>query len=291
MFKKNVRLMFVLLLFTLSSVASAISWTGGGGSDHLWSQADNWNVSVPNSVENVTLDKDYLDDSNYVLIDSSVSAECENLNLANNAVDVKMYMTGGSLDVSSDFLMNTGSDGRFSVFEMTGGVVTIGGILKVPSNGYDNPATINLYGGTINAGSLVMNLLHGKIDIQAGVLILDGDVTDAINTLVGKGYIRAFDGLRAVSVDYDITNAGKTTVMAAGDLNNAYGPGPVAGDVGVGLTPILSWSAGDNASEKRGHKVYFGTDAVLDKGEFQGAQTATTFDVRDRKEKAQDGDT
>lgn len=260
MSKRIVLLIFVFLLPALSSVASAISWTGGGGSDHLWSEADNWSDGAPNSVDDVLLNKDYTADNNYVLIDSTVTAECESLEIASNAVEVKMYMTGGTLDVNTYFRMNNGNDGRFSLFEMTGGTVTIGGTLKVPHNKYDNPATINLYGGIIDAGALVMQYLHGKIDIQAGVLILDGDVTDAIDTLVDKGYITAFDGLRAVSVDYDTTNPGKTTVMAAGDLDDAYGPDPVTEEVGAALSPTLSWVAGDNAAVTNGHNIYFGTD-------------------------------
>jgi hypothetical protein len=97
-------------------------------------------------------------------------------------------------------------------------------------------------------------------------------------TLVARGNVTAYDvndgdiitdsvsypneaGLRAlVKIDYDVTNAGMTTVSAlAIDPNLAYKPKPFdkAKNVQPAEFSLISWSAGTNVTQ---HDVYFGTD-------------------------------
>jgi hypothetical protein len=102
--------------------------------------------------------------------------------------------------------------------------------------------------------------------------------TGTLPTLVARGTVTAYDvnsgdivtdsvnypseaGLRAlVKIDYDVTNAGMTTVSAAAvDPNLAYNPSPFdkAKRVQPAEFSLISWSAGTNAAQ---HDVYFGTD-------------------------------
>jgi hypothetical protein len=121
-------------------------------------------------------------------------------------------------------------------------------------------------------------------DYDTAIVNTDGVRRDApgysgtLPTLVAKGTVTAYDvnsgdivtdsvnypseaGLRAlVKIDYDVTNAGMTTVSAAAvDPNLAYNPNPFdkAKRVQPAEFSLISWSAGTNAAQ---HDVYFGTD-------------------------------
>ena len=66
------------------------------------------------------------------------------------------------------------------------------------------------------------------------------------------------------------------TVTPVADLPGpASNPIPADGAVGLSPETTLAWSAGSFATS---HDVYFGTDAELDGGDFQGNQGGTTFD-------------
>jgi hypothetical protein len=69
----------------------------------------------------------------------------------------------------------------------------------------------------------------------------------------------------------------KVTVsdVPAGPPSQATYPNPSHQATGVALAADLSWTSGDGATS---HDVYFGTDSTPDAGEFQGNQTANTFD-------------
>ena len=70
-------------------------------------------------------------------------------------------------------------------------------------------AELNLAGGTVNAGALVMNA-QGYIDITGGALVITGDVTTDINNWITGGQIVAGGGAGNVTSSFDGTN---TTVI------------------------------------------------------------------------------
>jgi hypothetical protein len=164
---------------------------------------------------------------------------------------------------------------------------------------------LKLHGGTIYPTDLWIGGDGGSTaDVTDGVLIADADLTvptgylfnpgvdthadvgswtGTVPILVDKGIITAYDvnsgeiitddvnfpaeaGKRAViSVDYGVTNPGKTTLSAtAVDPNKAWNPSPIGG--GQLSTVTLSWSPGENAAS---HEVYFGTS-------FDDVNDATT---------------
>ncbi|MHC4396332.1 MAG: beta strand repeat-containing protein [Planctomycetota bacterium] len=65
-----------------------------------------------------------------------------------------------------------------------------------------------------------------------------------------------------------------TTIVDAPE--QATSPSPSNSATDVSITADLSWTAGSGATS---HDVYFGTDSTPDSSEFQGNQTATTFDT------------
>ena len=93
MFKKSNYLVFIALtmMFCLPALAADVTWDGGGG-DHLWATASNWDTdTVPGTADVAYLDKG-ANDANKVLIDRLVS----------DIVDLYVgYNAGGSLEVGS----------------------------------------------------------------------------------------------------------------------------------------------------------------------------------------------
>ncbi|MCF7972229.1 MAG: hypothetical protein K9N55_00275, partial [Phycisphaerae bacterium] len=81
-----------------------------------------------------------------------------------------------------------------------------------------------LWGGVTRAGDLTLNGNANVVcvlDIKEGTLILDGDKTSKIANYVASGLITAYDGEGSVSVNYDLINAGKTTVTACANVFRA----------------------------------------------------------------------
>jgi len=99
---------------------------------------------------------------------------------------------------------------------------------------------------------------QGQIDITGGTLIIDGDVTGSISSMVGDNRIVAYGGSGVIEYDYNTSNAGKTTVTAVSDPYIARDPSPIDN----GETPIfrdleLSWTSGVGAIS---HDIYFSAD-------------------------------
>jgi len=173
---------------------------------------------------------------------------------------------------------------------------------------------------------------NGNLSVSGdGTLIINGDATAQLQHYVSEGWITAYGELydpcnpfdanvwyqpgtdsnnfwmpkrASLLIDYDIRNAGKTTLTAVlpsrGEARNFN---PPYGAQGVGLTPVLSWSPGDyvayggeylgapNAQKGNGHHVFFHTDkSYVDGanlnyptgtayGHIVGAQDANSLDI------------
>jgi len=173
---------------------------------------------------------------------------------------------------------------------------------------------------------------NGNLSVSGdGTLIINGDATAQLQHYVNEGWITAygepcdpnnpFDAnlwyrpgtdpndfwmpkRASLLIDYDIRNAGKTTLTAVLPARGeARKFNPPYGALGVGLTPVLSWSPGDyvayggeylgtpNANKGNGHHVFFHTDkswvdgANLNYptgtayGHIVGAQDANSLDI------------
>jgi glycoprotein endo-alpha-1,2-mannosidase len=292
-----------LCLVLLTAIAGSVSaadklWNNNSG-DGLWKTAANWSPSLP-----TLSDKARINSTPGPLINTGTAAVTNWIACGDGGTGA-LRMTGGTLTVgtspgdtwtimgygSSDngtFTMDGGVvntvDRMFVGFQgqgtlnMNGGSLNIGGTFGI---GYNTvPVTtargyVYLYGGTITAPDFQMAYPAGCIgllDITNGVLIIDGDKASLINGYVSSGIITAFGGVGTVSVDYDVTNPGKTTVMAAINLAKAKAPSPANYAENVSPDANLSWTAGDGALS---HNVYFGT---ANPPASIGNQTGTTFD-------------
>ncbi len=193
-------------------------------------------------------------------------------NVADGSVVVGTIGVGfgnsGTLKVSGGEIAakNIGLGGGWGsgTMEMTGGVVTVSGQLKATwhkqGQGY-----IHLDGGVLHVGTLVMvdpnpsvDYIGCHMDIQKGVLIASGDQVATIQNYINQGWISAYDDnpLAALSLDYDITNPGQTTLKAILYASQqAKNPHPANNAANALPTPMLSWTPGFGAAQ---HKVYFG---------------------------------
>ena len=86
-------------------------------------------------------------------------------------------------------------------------------------DGYDGIVEINLTGGTINLGSCIEIGEYGVLNITAGTLVIDGNVTSNIDAYVAVGKIVGYDGAGTINNSY---SSGHTTVTATSSVPGTY---------------------------------------------------------------------
>jgi hypothetical protein len=300
MSKKNSLLISFSLLFILAPVCFAAEnyWNNSTG-DNNWNTISNWSLSrIPNSSDNariaiitgpvfsagqtatalrvflqgtngsLTMDGGTLTTSgtsSYFGIGHSAAADSGTLNVNSGTINITGTGTSG--------IFYCGTKGPATV-NMSGGAINISNTFNVARDS-GGSAIINLSGGTITCGTLTMRGSGGigTIDItNTGKLIISGDATSTINTYIGNGWIKAYNGAGTVMFDYNITNSGKTTLWASVPTK-AGGPTPANNAINVNTLTDLSWTGVAGATS---HKVYFGTTSP---GTYQADTTSTTFDV------------
>ncbi len=118
-------------------------------------------------------------------------------------------LKGGTIDADS-LLLPSDNEGT-GILNMTGGTFTCRSELRLP-NVFGGTGIINLDGGIIETGSFYIDA-GGTLDINDGMLVIDGNVTDDILAGISAGYITGYDGLLDVIIDYDAA-ADQTTVSS-----------------------------------------------------------------------------
>jgi hypothetical protein len=280
-------------IFVRNHSAGTCSWSGYTGDSLLWDDCTAWSGAIPEGVDTVTIsERDY---ENRCVIDSTVTAECNELKLADNVWGIGqcyLEMTGGTLTVDSnnfeigckivDAWYNVRDTGIFNIsggnvyvknkmyvgmnaygtINMTGGTIDVNQGLYIPQ-ATSGTGTVNLHYGSLYAGSIGMDT-NGLVDIEKGELVIDGNVISTINGYVTSGRITAYDGNGTVSVNYNTSHAGKTTAYAT--IGKSWNPSPAAGAEDVNRLITLSWSVGVWVDT---HQIYLGTS-------FSDVNSATT---------------
>jgi len=222
-----------------------------------------------------------------------------------------MYMNDGTVNIGGNLGIG-GWEQTIGTLNMSGGTININQALCCPIYPWGATGRLNLSGGTINARYLFMNNStgsdSGSIDVAGGKIILSRgneveELTDYSNGIgiygagtvlltaygVGHGDIvtdsnyGAAVGKRAdLSIDYDVSNEGKTTLQAfLTDPNQAWAPSPPNGAAAVRGTvanikrPVLSWSPGDGATS---HEVYFDANEALVSARDVSVRKETVYD-------------
>jgi hypothetical protein len=259
MIRKMTYLVSLVLLLVLFESASAqiILWTDEGP-DHLWSTITNWSPqNIATSLDSVSIDAP---DNTHCVIQDGIEAECDTLRVGNGGATTNLDIIGGSLTAGGAYVgvdspgghgilnisgglfstggLHVGLSGTGTV-NMTGGTIELSGNLIVP--GSTGTGTVNLNGGIISASDLRLTSDLGSLNITTGMLILDGNDIETIQTNIDNGRLTAYKGQGTINVDYDVTNAGKSTLTATPLLK------PYPAD-GSSLSPgqiELSWTLPD----------------------------------------------
>lgn len=285
MCKKLLLLTSVVLALGFASVnyAADIVWSGRGA-DNLWSNPANWEGNkVPTAADDALIEVPGAAPPNGPLIQDGIDAVCSVL-WNEVAGEPEMRMTGGTLTMSgwgiwwgdgpgcnptfyqsggvvsltgSPGVHEFGWGGSAGTWIMTGGTVNTKGV-SIPS-GPGNSGEIQLHGGTYNVGTARGGLVmreNSLINITAGTLVLEGDVTANIDGFIAEGKITAYGGAGQLDIDFDVTSPGFTTVTAI-EAGKAYKPNPADGAIYEDTWASLSWSPADGTVS---HDVYFGED-------------------------------
>ncbi|NOY41061.1 MAG: PEP-CTERM sorting domain-containing protein [Planctomycetes bacterium] len=236
---------FLVLGIATNASAATILWTGGGGTDTLWSNPSNWDAGVPTAAD---FARNPLGGGSAMLIDGTVAAVAGDLDFGVEAGPTTLNMTGGNLDVvqtdggSGNLKIAFGGgtlDPNGSVMNLSGGAVTA----TILTAGNFGDGTLNMTGGTVDlsfalvvaeniaaaggsgkvqldGGTITMNILilknGGLIDITDGTLQFNGVAASAagnITDLISGGFVTGFGGAGTVVVD-TTTTPGSTIVTA-----------------------------------------------------------------------------
>jgi hypothetical protein len=309
MYKKIILLVCIISISFAGSVFAAATssvWQGPEGG--AWSTPANWvNNTVPVALDPpggpradpYSIAYFYTTHTSPGLIEG-VTVACDLLRVGDIAAGSVLSVNGGTVNVSELVYISYLAADTAVTFNMNGGVVNCGVMIPAEGKffvGYRGQGTLNMNNGTINltsflsiadqsgsngyvhldggtiyATDLLMNTANAHLDISGGTLILDGNDMAAINGFVGSSKITAYSGAGTVQRDYNVTNAGKTTVTGFLASPKAISPDPFNNAPNIRINAQLSWTAGLGATS---HDVYFGTASP---GTFQGNQAETTFD-------------
>ena len=199
------------------------------------------------------------------------------VNMSGGYLEVNNYIMwgdngGGSLTMSGgsilcDYLGLGGDRGSAPItidMNEPGGLITVREAFYFPSNGSRAGAVrTNLRAGVIACKEFV----HGgqnpenptwtddwRVDIEQGMLKINGDKTTAIDANVANGQITAYDGEGTVVVEFIDGNTVVTALPP--DPNTATNPIPPNRSEGQDPNVDLGWTSGINAAQ---HKIFFGT--------------------------------
>ncbi|MDD5134417.1 MAG: hypothetical protein PHP01_03275 [Phycisphaerae bacterium] len=277
------------------TASAETNWTNGNG-NRAWNTAANWDNGIPGSGDKAGIRNDAVSGpiisagtnavANQVVV-GDLSSTGDTIDMTGGTLTTGSWMilgygatnsgtftvSGGTVSVGSDLFAGFGGTGAVNI---TGGSITVTGTFGIAQN-TGSTGDVFLDGGTISCGTFNMTN-GGLLDIEAGILIVNGDVTSTVNGYISSGWITAYGGAGTVNVSYNTPNASKTTITATAAYPpaKATNPTPANSATNVGITTDLSWTAGSGATS---HDVYFGTDSTPDSGEFMGNQAGTTFDT------------
>ncbi len=226
----------VAMLLTLSLQAAVVAWDDDGA-DSLWSTALNWSGdAVPTSGDDAVITAP----NSMALIDNTVSAVANSLDIAHENGPAELHITGGTLAVSGAVRPGFGGgaagakggtlnmDGGsvtvggnlqlgiwgHGILNMTAGSITVSGWLVVPENA---EAQVQLDGGTLDV-SVLSPRNNGVIDLNGGTLIYtqydaDWGPYSTVQQAIDNGLITAKHGTGTVVVD-TTTYSGRTALTA-----------------------------------------------------------------------------
>jgi len=249
---------FVLVLGLVSNVNAYDYKFTDGGTDHLWTNPNNWEPvggrppGPPNSSEDGAACNI---DSTKLEITDGMNALCKGFMLGMYGATNEVEISGGTLTCNWLNVGRANQNGGNGYLKVTGGEINISGNLMIPNQfatcvdpdriGFGH---LDLFGGTIFSSNITIGNHQvgldggiGSMDITKGTLIVNGDQVSKIQEYINNSWITAYDGNGTLQLDYDVTNQGKTTLTAIHNLN----PNPADGGSASPGVIELSWTLPD----------------------------------------------
>jgi hypothetical protein len=197
-----------LAMITVISSANAVYWNGSSSSD--WATAANWTGGLPS-----------VPGAGNAIINPGSPYTSPIVSTLGNTTDGQLYLSigaglqvvnGGSL-TTSDFI--TGNWGNSLVADISGGSLTMTGILNLGAGGYDGK--INISGGTVTANNLSINSAGGAgINLGSnGRFIAPSSNLGNINYWIANNNIKANSGLSGWSVNVDTVSSVGNVILTA----------------------------------------------------------------------------
>ena len=129
----------------------------------------------------------------------------------------------------------------------------------LPRNNDATEALCHLYGGTMDTDKFTHDgSSNWSMDVEAGVMIINGDQVAVLQGNVADGQITAYHERGDIHIDYNNVNPTRTTLWAEPQFERAWNPSPTNGATDVASHgTCLSWSPGDSAIA---HHLWFSDD-------------------------------
>jgi hypothetical protein len=197
---------------------SAVTWTGGGGSDHAWSNPANWSSGVPGAADDVTIGLGAI---------ASITDNVTVQNLTNNGTIEMGGLSGKTLTVSGSFV-NAGTfqyDGGdyngyvIAAMQNTGTIHVTQGFLAIDLAG-------NTTSGWNSVSSPYTFTNTGTIRLDGAECSIGGMLTpnDLGSSLTGTGYLKIVKDAWTLNANWTLPTTTITlflessTITGTGDL-------------------------------------------------------------------------
>lgn len=202
-----------------------------------WSTEANWTNDVPGVQDNKAVFN--VPDAAECVISEPVSVN-QLVQGDNGPGGLIRVIAGGSLETGAVW-SSIGYNNTAHMVVETGGSVTFGQHMWVGLLDGAGTGTLDITGGSVrvtemvglgwNSGVGFVNVMEGLLDLQNihptdsikegsllnienGVVTIDGDHLGKVNDYIASGRIVGFGGAGTVTADFDETNPGKTTIAA-----------------------------------------------------------------------------
>jgi len=226
---------FILVLGLVGSVSADTNWSDVAG-DGLWSTADNWSNGLPEA--NNGWARLFTIPGPTILVGETATVPGGGIHLGGaGEASGQLNMRGGTLDADG---VNCGwkTYGEINLYD---GTMTFNGTFKIARDS-GSSGLVNLFGGTLWATSYNMHQNdennQATLNVASGVMVLQGNDEAVVQGYIDEGIIVAYNGNGTLSLDYDVTNTGETTLSATHNMN----PFPANNSIALPGELELSWT-------------------------------------------------
>ena len=207
--------------FTIANDGSTGTVTMTGGTLNI---SGHLNIGQDTDPDGLTAGNGVLDISGGTINIGVVADQWRDLRIGRDDAIGTVNMSDGAINITGDLLVGSTNVETVSETEeilhpgagtltMTGGLISIPDVNAIEIGLQESTGWIDLLGGTIMGGDLLIGSPCSGMNITAGTLVLVGDQTATLTGYADAGLLTAYGGASGAALVYDLS-AGKTTVTA-----------------------------------------------------------------------------